>query len=73
MSEEYSTDQPPIPPALALPCWWTPKIPYKCPVCLGRGFVEKGFYSSTTGQWTTSSTIPEQCRSCGGAGIVFSQ
>ena len=42
--------------------------PYTCPVCQGRGFVLCGFYASAG---LTSSVIPEQCRSCNGAGIVW--
>ena len=40
------------------------KVPHKCPVCDGRGFVPGGFYGNTTGNWSTSSTAPETCRSC---------
>lgn len=45
--------------------------PYKCPVCGGTGIVPNGFYSQTSGQWSSAS--PETCRSCGGTGIVWEQ
>lgn len=48
------------------------QTPSTCPVCQGRGVVPAGFYSTTTGQGTTSTMIPEQCRSCEGSGIVWS-
>lgn len=44
--------------------------PHRCPICNGTGLVPNGFYMQTSGNWSTSSTIPEQCRSCGGTGIV---
>lgn len=47
---------------------WQPML---CPLCLGRGHVPNGFYTSTAGQgWSTSSTAPETCRSCNGTGYV---
>ena len=45
--------------------------PHLCPVCLGKGFVAHGFYISQTGHYVTNSTAPEQCRSCGGQGIIW--
>lgn len=45
--------------------------PYVCPVCNGNGLVPNGFYLQTSGCWSTSSTEPEQCRSCGGTGVVW--
>lgn len=44
----------------------------RCPVCGGNGQVPNGFYLQTGGQWTTSSTTPEKCRTCKGEGVVFS-
>ena len=41
-----------------------------CPVCGGNGLVDAGFYSQTSGTWTTSSTAPEPCRACDGKGII---
>jgi DnaJ-class molecular chaperone len=42
-----------------------------CPVCFGKGMVPNGFYSSPgVLTWPATSTTPEQCRSCGGNGIV---
>jgi len=43
----------------------------KCPVCYGKGIVANGFYSTTEQAWSSSSTTPETCRSCGGKGIVW--
>lgn len=37
-----------------------------CPVCGGNGMVSNGFYNT----WVTSTTAPEQCRSCNGKGYV---
>lgn len=47
--------------------------PYRCPICGGTGQVPNGFYDQTNGNWSTSSTIPELCRSCNGTGIVWSK
>lgn len=40
-----------------------------CPVCLGVGSVPPGFYDSP-GSGTTSGAR-EQCRACGGNGIII--
>lgn len=46
--------------------------PHGCPICLGRGFVPNGFYSTQTGYWSGSSTLAnETCRTCMGTGIVW--
>jgi len=42
-----------------------------CPVCGGNGLVPNGFYSQTSGCWTTASISPEVCRSCNGTGVIF--
>ena len=42
-----------------------------CPVCGGNGLVPNGFYNQYSGDWITSSVIPEMCRSCNGTGIVW--
>lgn len=47
-------------------------MPYKCPVCNGRGTMPNGFYMGTQGQWSTTNASPEQCRSCNGKGIIWS-
>ena len=44
--------------------------PKRCPVCGGTGRVQEGFYSSTTGSWSSNATGSEQCQSCSGAGYV---
>ena len=38
--------------------------PYRCPVCDGRGFILAGFYVLPT-------INTEQCRSCGGEGVIW--
>lgn len=43
----------------------------RCPVCNGNGLVPNGFYNMTGNIWTTADASPEQCRSCGGRGIVW--
>ena len=45
-------------------------IPHRCPVCCGRSIVPKGFYGCN-GNFTASDTMPEQCRSCHGLGIIY--
>ena len=45
--------------------------PYRCPVCLGRGIVENGFYNKTTGTGTAYNTAPDECRACCGEGLVW--
>lgn len=45
--------------------------PHICPVCNGRGFVMAGFYSSFTGEFTTSAIEQETCRTCNGSGIIW--
>ena len=44
--------------------------PHMCPVCGGNGIVSNGFYNHTGNTWVTSTTAPEQCRSCHGKGYV---
>lgn len=39
----------------------------RCPVCQGRGNVPAGFYTPGDG---VTSTAPEDCRTCGGRGIL---
>lgn len=46
--------------------------PYKCPVCSGKGLVPNGFYSCTGNTIISTSTTPEQCKSCKGTGVVWS-
>ena len=41
-----------------------------CPVCGGNGIVSNGFYNHTGNTLVTSTTAPEQCRSCNGKGYV---
>ncbi len=48
-------------------------LPYCCPVCLGKGLVEAGFYLVAPNQTHTSSSAAlEKCKSCSGTGIVWS-
>ena len=46
-------------------------MPHVCPVCTGRGKVHSGFYTSFGQTGLTNSTAPEQCKSCGGKGIIW--
>jgi len=47
-------------------------IPYRCPVCDGRGLVPNGFYRSVgVSDWGSSSVSPEKCKSCDGTGVVW--
>lgn len=41
-----------------------------CPVCEGRGNVRQGFYNPWP-EYTSTSTAPETCRRCGGAGTIL--
>lgn len=43
--------------------------PFCCPVCLGRGEVEPGFY--VLGGSSSTSAAKESCKSCNGTGIVW--
>lgn len=43
----------------------------RCPVCGGKGLVPNGFYLAVgTSYYSTTSTSPETCRSCGGRGYI---
>lgn len=55
---------------LPMNAWNVNRHAATCPVCHGNGLVPKGFYSQTSGQWTTTSLMPETCRGCGGKGWV---
>lgn len=47
-----------------------PRLPFVCPVCLGRGQKERAFYSAF--QTTTALGLdPVPCRSCAGTGVVW--
>jgi hypothetical protein len=48
------------------------KTPHKCPICLGRGTVPKGFYSSTGDSWFSDGLF-EPCKQCVGTGIIWSE
>ena len=48
----------------------TNSVALLCPVCRGNGLVPNGFYNQVSGQWSTSSVLAEQCRSCNGMGYV---
>ena len=50
----------------------TRKVPYCCPVCGGNGIVAAGFYTQTSGCWTSTGGF-EMCRSCNGSGIVYGE
>lgn len=44
------------------------RVPFKCPICHGRGKVPAGFYSDSG---VPINTAPEQCTGCGGSGIIW--
>ncbi len=48
-----------------------PTITYivRCPVCNGCGQVDSGFYTQTSGNWSSGGGT-EECRSCKGKGYV---
>ena len=41
-----------------------------CPVCMGIGKVDAGFYNRTSECWTSAGGT-EMCRSCFGRGYVY--
>ena len=45
------------------------EIAQRCPVCGGNGMVPNGFYNTVTGIASTTSIIPETCRTCNGSGV----
>ena len=49
------------------------KIPFKCPVCEGRGIVPPHFYDGYYGTFVSTNTACDSCRSCTGSGIIFSE
>ena len=46
----------------------------RCPVCVGKGRVVRGFYDGLTNTVPTTTAEPqfETCRACGGRGVVWS-
>jgi hypothetical protein len=48
------------------------RTPFCCPVCGGNGLKDRGFYATTTGQWSSSAIEFIACKTCGGTGIVWS-
>ena len=42
----------------------------RCPICGGTGQVDSGFYTQTSGQWTSTGGF-ETCRSCWGKGYIL--
>ena len=50
----------------------TALAPYRCPICGGNGIVLGGFYNQTSGAWVSTNPT-EECRSCGGTGILWSK
>jgi len=42
----------------------------RCPICGGTGQVDSGFYTQTSGQWTSTGGF-EICRSCWGRGYIL--
>jgi len=48
-------------------------IPYKCPICEGKGIVPAGFYTGQCCVRLLHSTKQEKCKSCDGEGIILSE
>lgn len=47
-------------------------LPFRCPVCYGKGLVADGFYDGTTPAWgATNPGGTEICRSCQGTGVLW--
>lgn len=63
----FEPNFPPLPDPPMFKSEPVPKRPHKCPVCEGRGWVPNGFY----GVVDCTSTANETCRSCNGAGIIW--
>jgi len=42
----------------------------RCPICNGTGHVDAGFYTQTSGHWTSGGGF-ETCRSCQGHGYIL--
>lgn len=40
-------------------------VPFRCPVCGGKGSVPAGFYG------LSNTTNDEICRTCGGTGVIW--
>lgn len=51
------------------------KIPFKCPVCEGRGIVPAWFYilPPPMAQITAADTGSRVCRPCGGMGVLWGE
>ena len=47
------------------------KTPHRCPVCLGNGRQNAGFYEQVGGYWTSTASNFVDCRSCAGTGVVW--
>lgn len=47
------------------------RTPHRCPVCYGKGIVPNSFYNCAGDGWSSTITVPETCRTCGGTGIVW--
>jgi len=45
--------------------------PYKCPICGGSGKVPFNFYKDRPSTSSTISINYEECRSCGGKGVIW--
>ena len=60
-----------VPPVPQYTEYTTETLPYCCPVCGGNGLVPNGFYRQTGGNWVSSDSTPEQCKTCNGTGVVW--
>jgi hypothetical protein len=48
-------------------------VPHRCPICGGHGQVPGSFYTSLLGCGGTSANLAEQCKSCQGTGVIFTE
>ena len=48
------------------------KKPHKCPVCNGKGLLPCGFYNLSS-KGILSDELIEQCKTCKGEGIIWSE
>lgn len=48
------------------------QTPHRCPICDGKGKVQRGFYDHIgVESYAVSDAMPECCRSCNGIGVLW--